>query len=481
MLGIVLDRDSPRPLGRQLCDALRSRIISGELAARTRLPSTRELAVQLGLSRTLVLDAFEQLAAEGYLAGRRGSGSYVSTGVAIAQRPVAGVKPSPVATAPDPHLVDFRTGLPALDRFPREAWARALRDAARHLPQRSYGYGDPEGLPALREAASAYLYRARGVRAPAEDLVITSGSTQTLAILARIRCSRERGAVLENPCHCAASELLRRERVPVTPVGVDEHGLDTAQLPKAGAALVYVTPSHQFPLGMVLPAWRRAELVTWARTRSALILEDDYDGEYRYTGSPLLPLRESDPGRVVYAGTFSKVFSPGIRLGYAILPPAVRADWRFYKMHNDVHSSIVEQAAMAAFMASGKLERHIHRMRRVYAARRTALLEELQEVFGSGCQVSGEASGLHLAVRFDGVCFDTQTVAKIHAAGAKVYPATEHALRPVPGLEEVVLLGYGALDERTIRRGVRALASGLGRGAPVTQLLPAPHVRLRSR
>jgi GntR family transcriptional regulator / MocR family aminotransferase len=481
VLGMVLDRDSPRPLGRQLCDALRCRMVSGALAAGSRLPSTRELAAQLGLSRTLVLDAFEQLAAEGYLAGRRGSGSYVRAGVAIAPRPPAASGPRPVIVAPDRDLVDFRTGLPALDLFPRENWARALREAARRLPRQSYGYGDPEGLPALREATAAYLYRARGVRASAGDLVIASGSTQTLALLTRIRCCAERGAVLENPCHRAASALLRREGVPVVPVEVDAQGLDTARLPRARTALAYVTPSHQFPLGTVLSALRRAELIAWARSRGALILEDDYDGEYRYGGPPLLPLRESDPGRVAYAGTFSKVFSPAIRLGYAILPASVREDWRFLKMHSDVHSSLVEQAAMAAFVASGRLERHIHRMRRAYAVRRAVLLEELQSTFGSRCQIGGEASGLHVAVRFPGRSFDAGTVEKIRSAGARVYPATEHALRPVDGLEEVVLLGYGALDERALRRGVQAMASGLGmRPARISAIAP-PRDRRRSR
>jgi GntR family transcriptional regulator/MocR family aminotransferase len=478
VLGIVLDRSSRKTLGRQLCEQLRSAILSGQLEGGTRLPSTRELCEDLRVSRNLVLEAYDQLRAEGFIEGRSGSGSYVAPGVLL---------PGALPSAPSPALegsssrgsiahrdtIDFRTGLPALEYFPQETWARLLGDAARHLPERSFDYGPPEGLPALREAVSAYLFRARGVRASPEDVVITSGTTQTLQLITKIVCGHDGGVVLEDPSHRGYSELLLKDDIPIVPVGVDELGLCPESLPTAGARLVYTTPSHQFPLGMILPAARRAALISWARKHDALVVEDDYDGEFRYDGAPILPLRELDPGRVVYAGSFSKIFSPAIRLGYAIIPPSLREDWRFFKRHADVHSSTIEQAALASYLSSGRLERHILRMRKVYSFRRAALLDAIERRFGSDCEVGGAAAGLHatIRVRYQGdsdshrewVRFDAALIARIATAGVRVYPASAHALGAAGDLDIVALFGYAHLEESRIEEGIGRLADILGR------------------
>ena len=335
MLGIVLDRSLARSLGSQLSDQLRARILSGELEGGVRLPSSRELARELGISRTLVLEAFEQLEAEGYIEGIRGAGSYVRTGstLVVSASPVASLpaadsalhkaatllrspKASSRRSAKSLAPVDFRPGVPALDMFPREAWARALAQAARSLPQAALGYGEGAGDYRLRQETADYLYRSKGLRAAPEDVFITAGCSQTLGLVSRAflrggeRAGRRSRAVLENPCQPALSGLLAREGDELVAGRVDAEGLDPGSLPRDKAAVAFVTPSHQYPLGSVLSAPRRAALIEWARTTDSIIVEDDFDGEFRYGGSPLLPLRELDPPRVVYAGSFSKSLQP---------------------------------------------------------------------------------------------------------------------------------------------------------------------------
>jgi GntR family transcriptional regulator / MocR family aminotransferase len=487
MLGIVLDRSSERNLSSQLCDQLRQLILAGKLSPEGRLPSTRELAAALGISRTLVLEAFEQLEAEGYVEGRKGAGSFVRPGTSIARPRRAGMPRSSKAAAADPRAgaigagparqagaVDFRPGVPALDLFPREAWARALAEAARSLPAERLGYGDGAGLPELREEAAAFLFRSRGLRASAEDLFITSGVSQAMGIASRFLFrSAGRGgpsrAVLENPCQPALSGLLRREGVEIEAARVDGEGIDPSRLSRAGSALAFVTPSHQYPLGPVLSAPRRAKLIQWAQETSSIVFEDDFDGDFRYGGPPLQPLRELDPERVLYAGSFSKSFSPALRLGYAVVPPSLREGWRAARELADIHSCGFAQAAMASFLASGAYERHVRKMRKVYASRRAALLEALEAAFGGSdgsVEILGAAAGLHVALRFRGgafrgLRFDEATVSRIASAGAAVYPASRFAHAAFPGIERILLMGFGNLGEEAIARGVGALRRGL--------------------
>jgi GntR family transcriptional regulator / MocR family aminotransferase len=482
MLGIVLDRSLPRSLGSQLCDRLRALVLSGTLAGGARLPSTRELSRELGISRTLVLDAFEQLEAEGYIEGRKGAGSFVVQGSALkgpaqvgrpralAPRATAAVaRPDPAAAAARADRraapVDFKTA-PALDLFPREAWARALASAARTLPTAAIGYGEGDGLGSLREETAAYLFRSRGIRVEPEEVFITSGISQALGIVSRSLLRPGGRAVLENPCQPALSGLLRREGVEIVAARVDGEGIDPSRLPRDRSALAFVTPSHQYPLGPVLSAPRRTALVEWARATDSLVFEDDFDGVYRYGGAPLQPLRELDASRVVYAGSFSKAFAPALRLGYAVVPPRLVDSWRACRELMDIHSCTFTQAAMAAMLRSGAFERHVRRMKRVYASRRTALLGALASAFGADVEVMGEAAGLHVALRFalprfQGLRFDEEIVSRIASLGALVYPAARYAFARFPGIERILLLGYGNLDEAAIARGVAALAGGI--------------------
>lgn len=328
---------------------------------------------------------------------------------------------------------------------------------------------------ALREAIAAYLFRSRGLHVKAENVFVTSGISQALGIVSRAclgpgRRSLYHRAVLENPCQPALSGLLGREGTELVAGRVDVEGLDSTDLPRDEGAVAFVTPSHQFPLGAILSASRRAALVEWARSTGSLIFEDDFDGEFRYGGAPLMPLRELDPDRVVYAGSFSKSFSPALRLGYAILPESLRGAWRACRELSDIHSCSFTQAAMAEVLESGLFERHVRRMKRLYAERRAAMLASLRESFGEDVELMGQAAGLHVALRFGGdrfkgLRFDAATVLRIASEGAIVYPASRYAFAPIAGIERVLLLGYGNLGEGEIGRGIESLRRGLGRYA----------------
>lgn len=461
MLGIHLDRTLAVSLSRQLVEALRHRIMRGEIQEEEALPASRTLAESLAISRSVVVEAYEQLQAEGYIEGRRGSGCYVAPGVRI--QPCLSTPPPPVDPPPESNqaAIAFTTGLPALDLVPWHAWGKALKEAAPRLARS--GYGDPEGLPDLREALAAYLYRARGIRVTATDVMVTSGTTQALSLLTGICCNSRRGVVVEDPCHGAMQNLLRVAGIPMHPCPVDPQGLRVDAWPAPEAGLLYVTPSHQFPLGGVLPAPRRAQLSTWARHHGVRILEDDYDSEFRYEGPPLLPLRETDPDSVAFIGTFSKTFSPALRLGYAVLPPGLQADWRIRKHHSDIHNPLVEQAAMADFLASGRMEHHIHRMRKIYATRRNALLEALTSHFKDRVIIQGAAAGLHLVASFPGISFTPECMAHLQTTGVTVTPVSRYAMQQPGAYETCILLGYGHLEVKRIREGVRRLARGLER------------------
>ncbi len=461
MLGLTLDPTSRHALGRQLAEALRGRIRSGELRGGERIPSSRALALALGVSRTVVVEALEQLQAEGFLEGRRGSGHYVCAGSGVPKpRRLAPAPPQSPVKATRPGGIAFHTGLPALDLIPWAAWGQALKREAPRLSRG--GYGDAEGLTELREALADHLYRTRGLRAGPEAIFITSGTTQALSILTAMACGRRRSALLEDPCHQGLRHQLEAMGVPIRPVPVDGQGLKVDALTTPQAGLVYVTPSHQFPLGGVLPAPRRAQLVAWARSHGVLVLEDDYDGEFRYDGPPLPPLRESDPETVATLGTFSKSFAPALRLGYVVLPEGLREGWTARKRFTDVHTPLIEQAAMAQFIRSGRLERHLHRMRKVYAERRLALLDALASSFQDRARVEGASAGLHMAVRFPGMAFTVPLMARLHAAGVDLTPLSAHAIQNPRACRDTLLLGYGNLQPRDIQEGVRRMKQVLG-------------------
>ena len=366
------------PLGprrRALETALRAAIRDGRLGAGTRLPSTRALATDLGVARGTVVEAYTQLEAEGYVDARRGAGTWVAD-VAI---PTPG-KPPRARAVPRPARFAFNPGLPDLTAFPRAAWASALRRGLRGASAASLGYGDPRGRPELREALATYLARARGADADPERVVVCSGVVHGLSLLARVLGARGVEAVaMEDPCLLWHRRVIAAAGLDVVPLEVDTRGARTELLGETGAGAVVLTPSHQYPLGIVLGPERRAAAVGWARANGGLVIEDDYDAELRYDRQPVGALQALDSEHVALVGTTSKTLAPGIRLGWLLLPAELVGPVADLRMFEDVHVPAPEQIAFSEFLLSGGFERHIRRMRARYRGRRDRLLTMLAE------------------------------------------------------------------------------------------------------
>ncbi len=444
---VELDRASAQPLHRQLADGLRSAIRTGRLAPHSRMPSTRVLASDLGVSRRLVVDAYSQLVAEGFLSSRHGSGTVVAT-VETASAP----QHTESARRYD---VDFLAGSPDLGSFPRAAWLRALRAGLAETGSESLGYIQPQGLPVARIAVADYLRRTRGVQADPRHIVLCSGATQAIALLARALGSDELPLAMEDPGFWLHRMLLRHNGIDPVPVPVDEEGLDVGALADSGARTVLSTPAHQSPTGVVLSATRRTSLVEWARA-GHLVIEDDYDAEYRYDRAPVGALQGIAPDRVIYLGSTSKTLAPGLRIGWMVLPPRLVDAMSLSKGLADAGSSVMDQIAFAKLLSSGGYDRHLRQMRRRYLTRRNALLAALARHLPHAT-VLGAAAGVHLTVRFpDGypVADLVRRAAAMRVNVEALAPCHADPATAPPGL----LLGYANLTESQIEAGVAVLA-----------------------
>jgi GntR family transcriptional regulator / MocR family aminotransferase len=390
---LSVSRDGDRTLGAQIEDQLRRAIRDGTLKPRARVPSTRDLARQLGVSRRIAVDAYAQLAAEGYLVLRQGARPHVSDAA-----PAAAAIASAPAPEPPPRF-DFRPSIPDVSTFPRAAWLRSLREALRTMTDDELRYGDPRGVEALRSALADYLGRVRGVVATPARVVVTCGYSQGLDVVCRALAAggAERIAV-EDPCNPEQRWIAARAGLEPVPVAVDEHGLRVDELERVGADAVVVAPAHQHPTGEVLTGERRSALLSWLRTHDAIAIEDDYDAEYRYDRAAVGALHGLEPDRIVYAGSASKTLAPALRLGWLVVPPRLLAAVTHEKDLADKGTARIEQHAFADFLARGELDRHLRRMRARSRLRRDALVEALAEALPEAT-VHGIAAGLHATVR----------------------------------------------------------------------------------
>lgn len=472
--------------GRRIYDLLRMQIADGTLPPGAGIPSTRGLAAELGVSRTTVTAAYEQLAAEGYLVTAAGRAARVAgPPAARARSDAAMARPSAPAHAPalsaygrrvaaatlpalpptEPLPHDFLYGAVATGDFPARAWRRAWQAALlQPHPQPNLYYLPPEGDPALRRGLQGYLRRARGIVCDPEQILIVHGAQQGIDLCARLLLDAGDAFAFEDPGYLMARRSFEATGARLLPVPVDALGMDTARLPAdPRTRLAYVTPSHQFPLGGVLPIGRRLELLAWARKRGAWIVEDDYDGEFRYGQRPIDALQSIDTdGRVVYVGTFSKALSPQIRLGYLVLPPALVPVFRQARRLADRHAPAMEQRALAAMIDGGLYERHVRRMRRGHERRRQALVDAIGRHLPQGARLDGTAAGLHgvLWLPFLRPGDEAPLAAAARAEGVGVYPLSplfmqpERHARPRPA---GLILGYASLSADAIEGGVRVL------------------------
>jgi GntR family transcriptional regulator/MocR family aminotransferase len=448
---VALDRSERRGLREQLQQQLRSAIQQGRLPVGTLLPASRTLASDLGVARSVVVDAYEHLVADGYLGGRQGSGTRV---LATAQPPIE----RPTARSETVDEVRFVGGLPDPALFPRVEWLRHYRTAMHEVPNHQLNYPSPLGAVPLREALANYLGRVRGVVADPDRMMITAGLTQALVLVCR--AMRRRGVeavVVEDPCFGLHREAILNTGLRVMSVPVDGDGIDVARLVEQKVGAVLVAPAHSYPTGAVLSAQRRAALVEWAQDNDALVIEDDYDAEFRYDRAPIGALQGLGAEHVAYAGCASKTLTPALRLGWIVLPHRLVHDVIREKMLDDMGTTMLEQLALARFVSGGGLTRHLRRVRPIYRRRRNAALEAITAAL-PGALPTGIAAGLHVYVRLPDGVDESGLVEAARRRGLHIEGASWH-FNDAASAPPALVLGYGSIDEAAIRSGLALLGS----------------------
>jgi len=460
-----------------LAAAIRAAIMDGRLRAGTPLPATRLLAGDLGVSRGVIVEAYQRLADEGLVSARPGAGTRVlgvsrpapdtgAPGKARAGPPPGGARagppPGPLLVPPgwrERAEIDLSPGVPDLSGFPRAAWIRAERLVLEQASVTDLGYGDPRGSLSLRTELAGWLARTRGLRAGPGDIIVVTGVAQALALLARVLRTRGLGEIaVEDPGSRGARDDLAYWGLRPVPVPVDEHGMRVGELVRSEVRAALLTPAHQFPTGVVLAPRRRRDLLDWAAAADGLIVEDDYDAEFRYDRAPVPALHASAPGLVAYAGSTSKTLAPGMRLGWLIPPARLRAELTEAKYASDLGSPALPQLVLARLISSGELEQHIRLVRKRQRSRRDGLLRALREHLPQA-RVQGVAAGLHLLITFPGLDgSDADLAEAILRTGVLVQPLSWHRQRPgVPGF----VLGYAAHTPDRLHEAARRIARGM--------------------
>jgi GntR family transcriptional regulator / MocR family aminotransferase len=475
---IAIDRKSQKSLHKQIYDAYRLAVVNGHLHPGQRVPSTRVLSSELGVSRFPVLDAYSQLLAEGYFESRVGAGTVVCSSLPerftlsapnnkhsvpsqLESRPVAR-RASTIARAENVSwargLGAFGLGQVAFDQFPHRVWSKLVSRHCRQMNAESAHYGDHMGLLTLRETIASYLRTARSVRCEAEQVMIVSGSQQALIITAHVLLDPASSVWVEEPGYRLARDAFALNQCNVVPIPVDKEGLNVAagilRCRKARAAII--TPSHQFPFGVTMSAQRRLQLLDWAQNTGAWIIEDDYDSEYRYEISPIASLQGLDlNGRVIYVGTFSKVLFPSLRLGYVVIPPDLVDSFLTVRRALDLGPPNFSQKVLTDFIGEGHFERHIRRMRILYRERRTILVESIEREFGSMVEVLGSHAGMHLTMKLPNEISDIQIAERAARQNLWIWPlsAAFFGQAAFPGF----VLGFGSTAAADIPDSVRKL------------------------
>src|SRR5215208_4500103 len=433
-----LDRDSAEPLRAQLEHELREAIRSGRLAPGERLPSSRAMAQELGVSRGMVTDCYTQLQAEGYLTGRTGSATRVAESAA---QPAAATQREGTSVPAKQVSIDFRHWVPDLTSFPRNDWSWALRQACRDVSAMDLGYQDYRGSAQLRQVIAGYQRRVRGAVAAPDRIVIVCGVKQV---------------AFENPGHADQRDGAPLVGVEPVPVNVDEYGVDVGALAATKAQAVVLTPAHQSPSGVVLAPERRQALIEWATANDAILIEDDYDAEFRYDREPVGVLQGLAPDRVALVSSVSKTLAPGVRVGWVICPAHLAEDVARHKEIEDRGFPIIDQLALACLIESGRYDRHLRRMRGVYASRRQALADALQR-HAPTVELRGLAAGFHAVVMLPEGADEHAIAAAAESRGVGVYPVADSRFGPEPWPPALVL-GFSNLHEDAIDRGIARIA-----------------------
>jgi GntR family transcriptional regulator/MocR family aminotransferase len=479
------DHNSEVPLYRQIYDSIRHSILNGEFASQMRLPATRRLAEQLGVSRMTVVNAYDQLFAEGYLEGKAGSGTFVASKLPeeylhtpsngkVRSKSNAELRKLDLSSYGE-HLqrnlreiqanhsqtvvVPFQHSLTAVEEFPFDIWSKIAQRQLKYFYRYLGGYGDPAGYQPLRRAIAEHLRSSRGVVCDEDQVIVTAGTQQAVFLISRILLGQGDRVWFEDPGHSCAIDVLNAGEANVAHVPVDDDGFDLQRaIENAGKAkLIYVAPSRQFPLGMTMSLQRRLNLLEWASENKAWIVEDDYDSEFRYSGRPLPALQGLDRhSRVLYVGTFSKTVFPGLRLGCVVVPPDLVDVFAAARALTDQHSPLTDQMILAEFIAEGHFERHVRRMRTLYCERQAILIAEIEKRLGGFLEVPKADAGMHAIGWLPKGVSDIAISAKAAEHGMRIAAVSKYAANKLE--RGGLMLGYTAFNERQIKEGVKTLA-----------------------
>lgn len=465
---IELDRCSEMPMIKQLYSQVRDGILRGSIESGYKLPSTRALAKELSISRVVVLEAYEQLIAEGYLDSKQGSGTYVAqidllsdmTGMAHGTNEVKFEKAG-LRSESEEGIIDMRTGAPELSLFPIEKWGKLYHDMCRDMDYKHLDYYKAGGSNLLKVQILNYLNRSRGIVAKPSQVFITTGAAQAFTLVGRMLAGDNELVITEDPVNKDIVESFTRIGYDVLSCGVDVEGLITDEIPwEKRPKLIFTSPSHQYPLGSILSIKRRLELIKGIREADAYIIEDDYDSAFRFAGQPVSALYTLDSERVIYCGTFSKVLFPALRIGYAIVPEGLVEQFDDVKFLEDIHTPILEQMTLAKFIEEGLLERHINKLRKHYQKKNHILVNALIEQFGGKVAILGDKAGMHLVAVFEGSVINDKMYDKLYQNGLKLARIEDHTAYPERFLNKI-MIGYGHLSEEEIVKGVAILAEQL--------------------
>jgi GntR family transcriptional regulator/MocR family aminotransferase len=457
-----LNEQSKDPLYLQLYSYFKEEIKNGRISSLTRLPSIRQLANHLNLSKTTVQMAYQQLLAEGYIESKERSGYYVMKIVGESFGDVTSDSPDTYSLdKPKAHnniLYDFYMSRIDLDHFPYSKW-RAYANQSINSDQRELlSYGDPQGEMGLRLAICNYLRHARGVNCSPEQIVIGAGTQTVITLLCQLVGLDRKKIAMEEPGYHGVRQVFDQLGFNIKPIPVQEDGISMAELEKSSAHVVYVTPSHQYPLGMVMPIAKRMKILEWAKENNSLIIEDDYDGEFRYQGRPIPSLQGLDThGNVVYVGTFSKSLMPAIRVSYMVLPKRLLNAYRNNLFQYDQTVSRLHQKSIQIFMESGEWERHIRRMRKIYQKKHDVLLQTIKNVMKENVKITGQDAGLHIIIKVNTSKNADDLVKIAEDVGVKVYSTTNNWINKQNVIPPFILLGFGGLSVQEIEKGIKRL------------------------
>jgi GntR family transcriptional regulator/MocR family aminotransferase len=465
MFWLHINRNTNITLSKQVYTQLRDKILSKELPPGEKLPSTRRWSGELKIARNILIDVYAQLEAEGYLESREGSGTYVAEGAFFSQYEADYDLSNETVEDPDNSIptdvIDFQPVMPDFNNIPKKQWAECFRLACQDATPEVLGYGPREGLIDLRKTWSRFLLKVKGIRCSYKQIIITTGTSMSIYILSHILSEQFSHVFVEDPGMSDFYNIMKKSGLTLKPVRVDEQGMRVNQIPhKKDKSLIYVTPSHQFPLGGALPIQRRIKLLEFAQVNDTYIIENDYHFEYRYAGRPVSSLFLLDPEHVIHLGSFSGLLYPSLRLGYMIIPRRLIGHFKKELITLPINSSSLIQSALVYFIEKGYLQRHIYKMKRLYLRKRKTLIDSLRIHFGDRIKIMGDSSGQHLTVAFRSLIFDREVLREIKKNKVRIILADAMSFKRGKHLDKLVL-GYGNLSFSEIEEGIRRLKKAL--------------------